>query len=90
MVRFVGDPIISLTLCAAVILGGLGFPVVFELAREWRRPSQWSVLTLITLATTAALLVVGTFVLTVAEWRNPHAGPAVDTGQVRRRASSPR
>ncbi len=71
MVRFVGDPIVSLTLCAAVILGGIGFPVVFELAREWRRPDQWSVLTRITLATTGVLLVIGTVLLTTAEWRNP-------------------
>jgi Trk-type K+ transport system membrane component len=76
MVRFVGDPIVSLTLCVAVILGGIGFPVVFELAREWRQPKQWSVLTQITLATTAALLVIGTAALAIAEWSNPRTlGP---------------
>ena len=60
LVRYVSDPWISLTLCAAVILGGLGFPVVFELARSWRRPKTWSVLTRITVVVTVALLVVGT------------------------------
>ena len=40
---YVADPWISLTICAAVIVGGLGFPVVFELARELaarRRPGR--------------------------------------------------
>jgi trk system potassium uptake protein len=50
LVRFVGDPVVCLTVCFAVIVGGLGFPVVFELSRRggWRRPKLWSVLTRIT------------------------------------------
>ncbi|MFI7577100.1 TrkH family potassium uptake protein [Micromonospora sp. NPDC049497] len=76
LVGYVTDPWITLTLAAAVILGGLGFPVVFELARNWRRPSTWSVLTRITLALTVALLVLGTAVLTLAEFSNPRTfGP---------------
>jgi potassium uptake TrkH family protein len=71
LIPYVGDPWISLTVCAAVIIGGLGFPVVFELARTWRRPRNWSVLTRITVVVTAALLVVGTAVLLLAEGRNP-------------------
>ncbi|MCV2490861.1 TrkH family potassium uptake protein [Geodermatophilus sp. YIM 151500] len=71
LVQYVGDPWISLTVCAAVILGGLGFPVVFELAREWRTPKTWSVLTRITVVVTVALLVVGTAGMLVAEGRNP-------------------
>jgi potassium uptake TrkH family protein len=71
LVRFATDPWICLTICAAVIVGGLGFPVVFELARNWRRPRTWSVLTRITLGTTAVLLVGGTVVLTASEWDNP-------------------
>lgn len=58
--RFVTDPWICLTIAAAVIVGGLGYPVVFELLRCWRRPSRWTVLTRITLAVTAALLPLGT------------------------------
>ena len=71
LIRYVSDPWISLTLCAAVILGGLGFPVVFELARSWRRPKTWSVLTRITVVVTVALLVVGTVGMLVAEGGNP-------------------
>ncbi|MFG2090294.1 MULTISPECIES: TrkH family potassium uptake protein [unclassified Spirillospora] len=71
LVRFADDPWISLTICAAVIIGGLGFPVVFELARGWRYPRTWSILTRITVGTSAVLLVGGTLVLTAAEWTNP-------------------
>ncbi|MEO3786746.1 potassium transporter TrkG [Actinocorallia sp. B10E7] len=69
--RFVTDPWICLPIAVAVIVGGLGFPVVFELARSWRRPGTWSVLTRVTLAASAVLLAAGTFVFTVVEWDNP-------------------
>jgi trk system potassium uptake protein len=71
LVQYVGDPWISLTICAAVILGGLGFPVVFELAREWRTPRAWSVLTRITVIVTGALLVIGTAGFLAAEYDSP-------------------
>ncbi|MGY2002851.1 TrkH family potassium uptake protein [Blastococcus sp. SYSU DS1024] len=76
LVRYVGDPWVSLTIAAAVIVGGLGFPVVFELLRSWRRPRTWSVLTRVTVVVTAALIVVGTAGYLLAEWRNPRTlGP---------------
>ena len=71
LIGFAGDPWISLPITAAVIVGGLGFPVVFELAREWRTPGSWSVLTRITVIVTVALLVVGTVGMLVAESGNP-------------------
>jgi trk system potassium uptake protein TrkH len=71
LIGFVGDPWISLPIALAVIVGGLGFPVVFELARTWRRPKTWSVLTRITIVVTAALLVLGTAGMLVFEGRNP-------------------
>ncbi|HST71382.1 MAG TPA: potassium transporter TrkG [Kocuria rosea] len=37
---FVDDPWIILPMAAAVILGGLGFPVLWELRREWRLPRR--------------------------------------------------
>jgi len=70
LVGFVADPWICLTVSVAVILGGLGFPVVFELARGWRKPGRWSVMTRITLALTGALLVLGTIGLSATEWTN--------------------
>jgi potassium uptake TrkH family protein len=71
LMPFAGDPLFLMTIAAAVILGGLGFPVIFELLRMWRKPSQWSVLTRITVVVTVALLVVGTVVLWISEFTNP-------------------
>lgn len=71
LVGFVTDPWFTLTISAAVIIGGLGFPVVFELMRAWRRPRGWSVLTRVTVIVTGILLVVGTVGFLVAEARNP-------------------
>ncbi|GAA2737144.1 TrkH family potassium uptake protein [Actinocorallia aurantiaca] len=71
VVRFATDAWICLPIALAVVVGGLGFPVVFELARSWRRPSRWSVLTRITLAVTVPLLVLGTAAFTIFEWSNP-------------------
>ncbi|MBM7804984.1 potassium uptake TrkH family protein [Geodermatophilus bullaregiensis] len=80
LMPYVADPWISLTVCAAVILGGLGFPVIFELAREWRTPKSWSVLTQITVIVTGALLVVGTAGFLVAESGNPDTLGPLSTG----------
>ena len=70
MTRFVRDPIVSLTVALAVLLGGIGYLVVFELSQNWRRPREWSVLTQLTLAVTVAMVVIGSTAITVAEWRN--------------------
>ncbi len=71
LVGYVGDAWIMLTVCVAVIVGGLGFPVVFELARGWRHPRAWSVTTKLTVGVTVALLVIGTVVIAIAEHDNP-------------------
>lgn len=70
LVRFATDPWICLPIAAAVIAGGLGFPVLWELRRRWRAPRRWSLHTKITLAMSSALLVVGTMVITATEWGN--------------------
>ncbi|WP_078591729.1 TrkH family potassium uptake protein [Streptomyces megasporus] len=71
LMSYVGDPWVCLPIAAAAIVGGLGFPVVFELVRSWRRPRGWSVLTRVTVVFTALLLVSGTLVITMAEYTNP-------------------
>ncbi len=81
LVRYVSDPWVSLTISFAVVLGGLGFPVVFELARSWRRPRTWSVLTRITVVVTVVLLVVGTLGVLVAEARNPRTLGGMGVGE---------
>jgi trk system potassium uptake protein TrkH len=36
MARFAGDPWMLLPVALAVVVGGLGFPVIFELVQSWR------------------------------------------------------
>ncbi|MDE0777340.1 MAG: TrkH family potassium uptake protein, partial [Nocardioides sp.] len=83
LVRFVDDPWICLPIAAAVISGGLGFPVILELRRQLRpaggRRRSWSLHLKLTLVATAALLVVGTGFVTATEWNNPATLGALDT-----------
>ncbi|TIC81603.1 potassium transporter TrkG [Nocardioides sp. GY 10127] len=81
LVGFATDPWICLPLCVAVVLGGLGFPVILELLRRWRRPREWSLHTRIVLTATPVLLVLGVVLVLGNEWRNPAtlgALPATD------------
>lgn len=71
LMGFVGDPFICLPIAAAIILGGLGFPVIVQLRKEFRRPLHWSMNTKLVLAATAVLLVAGTVFITLIEWNNP-------------------
>jgi Trk-type K+ transport system membrane component len=70
---FVGDPVVAMTVSLGFIVGGLGFPVLVEVARRRRpgRTSPWSLHLRITLLATAALLVVGPVVVWTFEWTNP-------------------
>lgn len=70
LVRYVADPLILLPIAVAVIVGGLGFPVVFELTQAWRRPRTWSVTTRIAVIVTAVLLAVGTVMMSFLERGN--------------------
>jgi Trk-type K+ transport system membrane component len=69
--RFVDDPFICLPLAAAIILGGLGFPVIMQLRKEFTRPLHWSMNTKIVIWATVVLLVAGTAYITAIEWNNP-------------------
>ncbi len=76
LMQYVADPWICLPIAFAIVVGGLGFPVIFELRRSWRRPKTWSVLTRITVVLTGVLLAAGTLVITAAEYTNPRTlGP---------------
>lgn len=76
MIEFVGDWWIGLSLIAAVIAGSLGFPVLFELSRNLRRPSRWSTHTRLTVWGSLTLLGFGFLYLILFEWTNPHTlGP---------------
>lgn len=71
LVGFVADAWICWPICAAIIAGGIGFPVAFELLRALRRPSTWSAHTRITVYGYTALLVAGIVLFIAFEWSNP-------------------
>jgi len=78
LIGFATDPWICLPIALAVIIGGIGFPVILELRRELRRPRRWSVHTKITLSVTGVLLVLSTAFVTATEWYNPRTLGALD------------
>ena len=83
LMGFVADPWICLPIAAAVILGGIGFPVLFELRRHLGQPQRWSLHTKLTLSVTAVLLVVGSVFVTASEWDNPGTlGPLETPGRL--------
>jgi len=71
LMSFVDDPFICLPIAAAVILGGLGFPVIMQLRKHARFPLKWTMNTRIVLAATVTLLLAGTAYITAIEWNNP-------------------
>ena len=83
MMRFVADPVVIMTVTVAVVLGGLGFPVLYELRRKLRHPARWSIHTKITLLGTAVLLPAGWVAVLAFEWSNPDTlGPLDLTGKL--------
>jgi potassium uptake TrkH family protein len=71
LMRYVADPWVSLTVAFSALLGGIGFPVLFELRREFRQPARWSIHTKLTMVGSAILLAIGTVGVLGFEWRNP-------------------
>ncbi len=70
LTTFATDALVVLPVTFAFILGGLGFPIIVEFARRVS-PRRWSLHTRITLAATAALLVIGPVSVLILEWTNP-------------------
>ncbi|MBC7517992.1 MAG: TrkH family potassium uptake protein [Microbacteriaceae bacterium] len=71
LVGYALDPLICLPIAAAIILGGLGFPVIMQLRKHLRHTLKWTMNTRIVLAGTITLLVAGTVYITAIEWSNP-------------------
>ncbi len=90
MIPFASDPFILLPLAAAVILGGIGFPVLLELRRELRGRLRWSLHTKLVLTTTAFLLISGAAFVIASEWSNPKTLGPLSPGRRCSRASSRR
>ncbi|MBM7786533.1 TrkH family potassium uptake protein [Tenggerimyces flavus] len=75
---FVSDGWICLPIAVAFMLGGLGFPVLYELRRGWRRPAHWSVHVKLTLLGSAVLVVTGWVAYLLLEWTNSKSLGALD------------
>jgi potassium uptake TrkH family protein len=84
LMNFATDPFIQLPIDLAVILGGLGFPVLFELGRRLSRRVErnrvggviesklhWTLTTRIVLWAYVVLAVAGTLYIAALEWNNP-------------------
>jgi len=70
LVGFQRDPVVLLVVASAIVVGGLGFPVWRQVARNPRRPRRWNLHAKITVVTTIALLAIGTGLFAVFEWTN--------------------
>lgn len=70
LVRFVHDPVVNVVVMVAIVLGGLGVPVLGELARDRLRWSKWSLHTKLVLVTSGALIVVAWIAVAFLEWTN--------------------
>jgi len=71
LMGFATDAWILLPICVGVIVGGIGFPVLFELRRRWRHPRLWSVHVRLTVYGSALLLAMGAVAFLALEWSNP-------------------
>ena len=70
LMGFLADGFVLMPISVAIVIGGLGFPVLMELLRT-RQPRTWSLHTRLTLLMTGVLLVGGTAFMTLTEWGNP-------------------
>ncbi|MGK8557403.1 TrkH family potassium uptake protein [Nocardia gipuzkoensis] len=77
LIGYATDPWIIAPITVALVIGGLGFPVVFEVTRSLRRqsdastPRRWSLHTRITLTTYFLLGMSGIVAVIAFEWSNP-------------------
>ncbi|MDD4788147.1 MAG: TrkH family potassium uptake protein [Pirellulales bacterium] len=73
LTRYQGDPLVNLTITVLIIFGGLGFPVVLDIRRNWHgtwreRWDRWLVHTKLMLIGSGALVFGGTLLLSILEW----------------------
>lgn len=81
LVSFATDPWINVPIMVAVVCGGIGFPVLFEVGRRLRGPHRWSLHTKITVLTYGVLFVLGASAVTAIEWTNGATLGALSSGE---------
>ena len=70
IIGFNQDFWIIVPLCGAIVAGGLGFPVFYELYRRWRVPDKWTVHARVTILGYFSLMAVGIGGFAAFEWNN--------------------
>ena len=68
---FANDWFFSIAVCLAVILGGIGFPVLRTFAMHRLNWKMWPMHSKLMVSATAVLLVLGTALFLIFEWSNP-------------------
>ncbi|WP_238482442.1 TrkH family potassium uptake protein [Noviherbaspirillum aridicola] len=71
LVRYAQDALILLPVMIAILIGGIGFPVLQDLRLKFRDPRHWSLHTKLTLLGTGILLVAGFVAVLAFESANP-------------------
>lgn len=72
LTRYVSDPVVSLTVSGLIVLGGIGFTVMFDLSRK-RKLDKLTLHSKLVLALTAVLIVVGAVAIWAFERNNPRS-----------------
>lgn len=70
LVGYAGDAVVLVTFSVGVFIGAMGFPVLAELFQGWRRPSQWTIHTRLTVWGSVLLLVLAAVLFLAYEWSN--------------------
>lgn len=73
--RYAGDPVVNMTIMALIVSGGIGFPVLLDLRRQWYGPweDRWDRLHLnskLLLIGTTFLIFAGTAAFLTFEWNH--------------------
>ncbi len=67
---YAGDGLVMLPVSFAVFAGAMGFPVLAELFRGWRKPAAWTIHTRLTVWGSFLLLFAGAAIFLALEWSN--------------------
>jgi trk system potassium uptake protein TrkH len=81
LVPFATDYWVLSVLMIGVFLGAVGFPVIYVLMRNLKRPKKWSLHVKLTLTTTVLLFVLGGIAFFVLELDNAKTFAGMDFGQ---------
>ena len=80
LIGYQADPVVLGTIMILIVVGGLGFPVWYQLRGRWTTPRHWPLHVRLTVLTTFGLIVVGAVLLTWFEWTHEATLQDASTG----------